>query len=331
MSLALRIAFTLAAAVGPFATALAADYDPPIYAEQPAEYVPVEVGSGWYLRGDVGYNFKQNYNNTSFSAFSPSLIEPFSDIGPFSPLNDISYSEDEVPVQASIGFGYHFNDFIRGDLNIGGFGESKYSMSGVIPNEISPATGCGGSVTRTQTPVDGNGVPTGPTVVTDGPNGTTLPCLADADVKNTAWNGMANGYVDLGTFAGFTPYVGGGVGVYYTSSKVSASASCQSIVDSSTAGGTETPDTYLCSGQNDVDDPNTVVASANYSDSSYNLMYALSAGFSYQMTQNTSVDVGYQYMSSPDALYYTIGSSGLESHEGIDYHQVRIGLRYDLW
>ena len=38
--------------------ALAADYDPPIVIDQPVEEVPVEVGSGWYLRGDIGYNFQ---------------------------------------------------------------------------------------------------------------------------------------------------------------------------------------------------------------------------------------------------------------------------------
>ena len=38
--------------------ALSADYDPPIVVDQPVEEVPIEVGSGWYLRGDIGYNFQ---------------------------------------------------------------------------------------------------------------------------------------------------------------------------------------------------------------------------------------------------------------------------------
>ena len=57
-SFASRLALLLAAAaLGPLPAAYAADYDPPIIVEEATEYVPVEVGSGWYLRGDVGYNF----------------------------------------------------------------------------------------------------------------------------------------------------------------------------------------------------------------------------------------------------------------------------------
>ena len=40
--------------------ALAADYDPPIVVDEAPRNVPVEVGSGWYLRGDVGYSFNQS-------------------------------------------------------------------------------------------------------------------------------------------------------------------------------------------------------------------------------------------------------------------------------
>jgi opacity protein-like surface antigen len=50
---------TLTAAALALATAwpaLAADYDPPILLEDAPSYVPVEVGSSWYLRGDVSYN-----------------------------------------------------------------------------------------------------------------------------------------------------------------------------------------------------------------------------------------------------------------------------------
>ena len=34
----------------------AADYDPPIVIDAVDDYVPVEVGNGWYLRGDLGYS-----------------------------------------------------------------------------------------------------------------------------------------------------------------------------------------------------------------------------------------------------------------------------------
>ncbi len=46
------------------AAAMAADYDPPIFVDDSPEYVPVEVGSGWYLRGDIGYIAKQTDTGT---------------------------------------------------------------------------------------------------------------------------------------------------------------------------------------------------------------------------------------------------------------------------
>ena len=57
--------------------------------------------------------------------------------------------------------------------------------------------------------------------------------------------------------------------------------------------------------------------------------YAASVGFAYRVTQNASVDVGYQYLSSPDTQY--VDSDTLQIREGVDFHQIRIGLRYDLW
>ena len=55
MVLKSRIALALAAIMlMPVTQASSADYDPPIYVDQAPDYVPVEVGSGWYLRGDIG-------------------------------------------------------------------------------------------------------------------------------------------------------------------------------------------------------------------------------------------------------------------------------------
>ncbi len=324
MTLTLRIALSLGvAAIGPFSAAVAADYDP-IVIEEAEEYVPVEVGSGWYLRGDVAYNFKRSFKDTSISIDEPALIDPFLDLGPLSPMQDVFYSEKDTPIQGSIGFGYHFNEFLRADLNVGQFGDTKYNFSGVIPNDITPDTGCSSNLTVSETPVDIDGNETGPAVVS-GPSPATMDCLASGSVKNSAFSGMANAYVDLGTYVGITPYIGGGLGVYYSQSKVNASANCSSYDVVTTEGGTRTTEAYDCVGG----DGN--VASASYNDKSWNLLYTLNAGLAYKVSKNTSVDFGYQYMAAPDARYYSVGSQGIESHKGIDYHQVKIGLRYDLW
>ena len=165
-------ALALAAAVlTPVTQALAADYDPPIYVDQAPDYQPVEVGSGWYLRGDVSYLAQKSFKNDDF-AFTPA-----------------SFDEKEDPIFASIGFGYHFNDYLRADLNLGYLPGNKIGVGyDDTLTVVSPATAT----------------------------------VASASLKNYAYSLMLNGYVDLGTYVGITPYVGGGVGVVQSTHKLSA-------------------------------------------------------------------------------------------------------------
>lgn len=259
MFFARRAAVAAAYALLPFAAASAADYEPPIFAEEAAaEYVPAEVGSGWYLRGDIGYIFDNGYDDTELA-----ISDSYADFAPFSPIEVLSFDEKDTPVFGSVGFGYHFNDFLRADLNIGILPGEKSSVGGVLLG------GCAG-----------------------------VTCEATVSAENTYWTALANAYIDLGTYAGITPYVGGGIGVLY--SKVS--------LDAQVAG-----------------------LKASYTDRSYNFLYTVNAGFAYQVARNLSLDIGYQYMAAPDAPFVKVGDNGAEFGEGIDYHQVKVGLRYDLW
>jgi opacity protein-like surface antigen len=249
MTLTPRIALATAAIVLiPLAPALAADYEPPIYVDQAPEYTPVEIGSGWYLRGDVGYVANETYRNVDFG--SPT----------------VSYSEREKPVFASVGFGYHFNDYVRGDINFG-----------LLPgNEVN--------ATENNRPID----------------------IATARVKNSALTAMVNGYIDLGTYVGITPYIGAGIGVFQ--SKRDANLVLTDLV--------------------------TPANSTTITDKKkqYSLAYTLNAGLAYQLSKNVSADLGYQYMSAPDAEYARLDSASAYSiHKGVESHQVKVGLRYDLW
>jgi opacity protein-like surface antigen len=254
MKFTLRIALA-ALALAPLTPVRAADYDPPVYVDQAPDYVPVEVGSGWYLRGDVSYITQKTFKNDSFG-FTPA-----------------SFSEKEDPVFASIGFGYHFNDYLRADLNVGYLPGNKI---GVGYDNSSTA-------------------PLGEAVVASG------------ELKNYAFSGILNGYVDLGTYVGITPYVGAGVGLVQSKHKLSAS--------------------YYTDNADPTDDFVTEDDKTKYS-----LAYTLNAGLAYQLTKNVSVDLGYQYFSAPDAEYVTAASlTSYPVKKGISNHQVKLGLRYDLW
>ncbi|ESW66444.1 MULTISPECIES: outer membrane protein [unclassified Mesorhizobium] len=243
------VALALAAVIlMPLTPALGADYDPPVYVDQAPDYVPVEVGSGWYLRGDVSYLVQKSFKDKDF-AFTPA-----------------SFDEKEDPIFASIGFGYHFNDYLRADLNVG-----------YLP---------------------GNKIDVGYN------DGTTV---ASATLKNYAFSGILNGYVDLGTYVGITPYLGAGVGVVQSKRRLSAS--------------------YFTDNADPTDD---FVRHDNKTQ--YSFAYTLNAGLAYQVSKNVSVDLGYQYFSAPDAEYVTAESlTSFPIRKGINNHQVKVGLRYDLW
>lgn len=215
----------------PAASAFAADYNPPIHVEQAPEWVPIEIGSGWYLRGDISYNAAK-------------------------PIYDFTLLGEGVENQrigGSVGFGYHFTDNFRTDLTIAYLGADKYSLrSG----------------------------------------------LNSAEASHTVWSGLVNGYIDLGTVVGITPYVGAGVGVTYSRHKGEANLP-----------------TYGLVGQID--------------DSQYNFAYALMAGASYKVSDNASIDLGYQFLDTPNMEVYD--QDTLLPSKGAHQHQIKLGLRYDLW
>ncbi len=183
MTLKSRIASALAAIVlMPLTPAYAADYDPPIYVDQAPDYVPVEVGSGWYLRGDVGYAFSDPFEHQD------NVIWPARQL----------HQRAGACFTGSIGMGYHFNDYLRVELNGGILPTNKFGEHAKL------AATCNGHDAR------------GPTAGNHqfGRRYTAVRSLDNA--SNKGYSVMANGYVDLGTYVGITPYVGGGLGIAYT-------------------------------------------------------------------------------------------------------------------
>jgi opacity protein-like surface antigen len=128
--------------------------------------------------------------------------------------------------------------------------------------------------------------------------------IADPTVGNW-WNGsvsstvlMANGYIDLGTWGGFTPYVGAGLGVAYNDSSW-------------------TPETGTAPGAN-----------------GWNFAWALMAGVSYAFTPNLALDVSYRYMNLGDTNSggFSCPNNGCTQtpvyYRDMTANDVRIGLRY---
>ncbi|HXV73200.1 MAG TPA: P44/Msp2 family outer membrane protein, partial [Sphingomonadales bacterium] len=161
----------------------------------------------------------------------------------------------------------------------------------------------------------------------DGQSMTANPCAGEGAGTSCAFSHsanfsalglMANGYVDLATLAGFTPYLGAGIGATHVDWKtVRETAACIS------GGG-------ACSG---------AAGEASYEGrDSWRFTYALMAGVSYDVTDRLKLDLGYRYshVAGGDMFGFgaeaLAGATGAKGHDdGLSRHEIRAGLRFALW
>jgi opacity protein-like surface antigen len=156
--------------------ALAADLRMP-YAPPQNDDVPVEFGTGWYIRGDLAA--AQDNANVFGRA---SLLH-------MKPPNGWS---------AGLGAGYKFTNFLRADLTVDYRSPvTTNGLAGTTPCQIGAAPVLGGAG--------------GTTIVGSTPIVTQCYGIERSRLNRT--HVLANAYVDLGTWSRFTPYVGAGVGV----------------------------------------------------------------------------------------------------------------------
>jgi opacity protein-like surface antigen len=134
---------------------------------------PIDVGGGWYLRGDVGVG-AQGYRSFQLRETTP--LVPQAVLNNFGPL---TYSHTS-PMIAGVGIGYQFNEWLRLDLTAEYRGAARFSQdvaTGLL-------TGPGGQ----------------------GRFGNRFTGNISSIVT------MANAYADLGNFYGIIPFVGVGAG-----------------------------------------------------------------------------------------------------------------------
>ena len=176
------------------------------------------------------------------------------------------------PLAAALGLGYRINDMLRTDVTADFFASD---MAG----EFSAGQPCASS-----------------------PVGTSCAYDGAADVR--AYGLMLNGYLDIANVAGFTPYVGAGVGVTrivwddFAGSSTCAGAAC--------AAGSE------------------AVSFAGESD--WRFSYALMAGVTYALTDRVKLDLGYRYSDIAGGPMFS-SADGNADDDGFRRHEVRVGLQ----
>lgn len=122
---------------------------------------------------------------------------------------------------------------------------------------------------------------------------------------------LANAYVDLGTWQGFTPYVGAGIGgalVHWGD---------------------------LTNTEYEIADPTNSVSDVHGKRSGWRFAYGLHAGTSYDISAKLKIDAGYSFthISGGEMFGFgaTSGFSGTQGyHDAMKIHAFKLGLRYAI-
>jgi opacity protein-like surface antigen len=185
--------------------------------------------------------------------------ETFPNIAPFpfgsSPTVLNTYS-------AGIGMGYKVNNWFRTDLILDYRTRAHAVESGgtnCFTNVINPPPGQ--------------------------PNPRPATCIGNFDSEIRRWDLLANGYLDLGTWDGFTPYIGAGAG--FTWARIGQSVNF-------------TFNGLPCQASCGFTDGRNIITFADFDRSqssvSYRFAWAAMAGLAIAMTDHAQLDVGYRFL-----------------------------------
>jgi opacity protein-like surface antigen len=223
---------------------------------------------------------------------------------------DVAYAQETFPqiaptldlipailnsYSAGVGMGYRVNDWFRADL---------------VLDYRSPVHAAGiGNPTFCEIPDVNTGL--------NPPDPAT--CTGHFDTKIHRWDLLANGYIDLGTWQGFTPYLGAGAGVAWAQANQSVNFTLL--------------DGVPCQAMCGFMDPAGTFVFSDFDRSGSNLRYhfawALMAGVAVAVAEHVQLDVGYRFLN----LGTTSGISsvtGTSASQRVIANEVRAGLRYTI-
>ncbi|MCI0467573.1 MAG: outer membrane beta-barrel protein [Beijerinckiaceae bacterium] len=254
-----------------------ADFQPPF----PPDVVPlddrIDFASGWYVRGDIAYARESYPKVLSAFTFDPSLSPAYTFQSAPSAINTYS---------VGAGFGYKFNGWFRTDLVL------DY-RAGVQSGMTGPSITCITGITNLD-----------PLTYVTG----TCTSHVNADIHR--WDLLANAYFDLGTWQGFTPYIGAGAGVAWSRNKQSVTWTM----------GNGLP--YQVSSSGFYFNLDRSLGSMTY-----RFAWALMAGVAFPVTDHLQIDLGYRYLDLGTVSGISAATFAPASQKVIA-NEVRGGLRY---
>ena len=273
-------AFFLSAMLGALVApvAQAADMDPIVEAPPPIEG-PVEWGSNWYLRGQVGA-----------ASVSPRALDGVI-LGSGFPNN----------WTIGGGGGYQFNSWFRGDVTVDY--QSLYNKTGALNVVLR----CQIGAVLVTDPI---------TLLPIGSAPVNANCLPNVQNRTESMNVLANAYLDLGNWYGFTPYVGAGVGVNVLYQRAQINWFQGNGVPYAGVTWTDpfTNGTYMANWDQRREGTFLRVA------------YAFMGGVAYDVDDHWKVDLGYRFLNLGKITGVGLFKNPIS--QDLISHQVRLGFRY---
>ncbi|MCL2385401.1 MAG: outer membrane beta-barrel protein [Alphaproteobacteria bacterium] len=253
-----------------------------------------------------------DYDTPSPNYFPPQLQDKVNFASNWYVRGDLAFAEQSFPTLTTpslsstggwlnsysigAGLGYKVNDHFRTDLTLDY--RSKFHASG-----IGPETACGIVL---------------PNVITGIPEISQQNCFGHYNTVARRWDLLANAYLDLASWNGFTPYVGVGAGVTWAYAQQSVFWALGNGTQCYAACGFPTPPSGTLI-FNDFD--------SNWAKTSYHFAFAAMAGLSIAVTEHAAIDIGYRFLD----LGSTPGIATLFSapvNKTLYVNEIRGGIRY---
>jgi opacity protein-like surface antigen len=270
-----------------------------------------EVGSNWYLRGDIGVGLDPA---TTFSMAPVSTPAQGVGVLPFD--GSVGSARQRQDFSGDIGVGYRFNNYLRGEATY----EYRVGPAGHNLNTvICPQTATMYSSTT------GYEYQTGET------------CNGSLSLQQRNLTALASAYLDLGNYWGVTPYVGAGAGL-------NANTTSGTVAYTETVGGASYVGNLVTTGvapQVWVNPLNGVVLSPqpnvpftnqvwdrSIHSTKYAPAWALMAGVGIKISPSATLDIGYRYLNAGvvnTPITPQIGSNAKQLNSS---QEIRIGIRY---
>ncbi len=285
----------LATAIATFSSpVMAADDDIDILLAPERTFV--EVGSGWYLRGDI----TASVNGSRIISGS---------------YNTVTSEQEQLSFRDMIGFGvgagYRFTNNLRADLNLGHYLSGELERAAVSLNKavdcpglrLNPASGAWSPVT-----IDN--------------------CSTYERAEYNTFALVGTGYYDLNPIGKFEPYVGAGLGIArvrwseVTNGVICAPVSADVVGETCLGSGGVVP------GVNEV-----YKHGEETNGTDYRMAYSVTAGFGYRIKQNMLLDLSYKFLGVGNTMGIAGGSSKASgtAKNGFGLHQINFGIRYEIW